>query len=84
MLEKVTFDALPISKKENHNKKFAEKTLEEFIDLDCDAVRVTGWPCRRKVPTLVGTMNTAVKDAAMSSLVRVHSDSEYVYLSRRR
>ena len=85
MLEKVTFDALPVSRRENPNKKFAQKTLEDFVDLDCDAARITGWPVsNRTASALVGTMRTVIKEQAMSSLVRAHSDGEHVYLSRRR
>lgn len=84
MLEKVTLDALPVSRRENPNKKFAQKTLEDFVDLDCDAVRIVGWPVRRTVNALAATMRTAVKEQSMASLVRVHSDGEHVYLSRRR
>ncbi len=84
MIEKIAFDELPISRRENPNKKFAKKTLEEFCELDCDAAKVTGWPVRRTVSALSGTMRTVVKEEAKGSLVRVHSDGESVYLSRRR
>lgn len=81
-LEKISYDQLPFNNRQNPNKKFAEKCVEDFLRLDCDAVKISGWPIRRGISTLRSTIEKAVKDRAMTARVKVHADKDFVYMSR--
>lgn len=84
MLEKITYDELPYSRRENKNLKFAEQAVKEFLSLNCDAVKITGWPVARNTSTYVSTLKKAIKEQCVTSSVSVHSDKDYAYLARRR
>lgn len=84
MLEKVSYNDLPISKNSHANAKFAETCVDEFIQLKCDAVKVSGWPIRRETKALATTMKNAVKKKNMIHKIKVQADKNFVYLSLNR
>lgn len=81
-LEKISYDQLPFNNRQNPNKKFADQCVADFLKLDCDAVKISGWPIRRGTPTLRSTIEKSIKDKAATARVKVHADKEFVYLSR--
>lgn len=82
MLEKITYSELPVKKNTSKNVRFAESCVEEFSRLNCDAVKVSGWPIRRETKSLGTTMRSVVKAKNLTHRIKVHADQEHVYLSR--
>lgn len=82
MLEKISYNELPVSKSKSKNSSFAEKCVDEFSQLSCDAVKVSGWLIQRDTRSLVTTMRKAIKTKNMAHKVKAHSDQNFVYLSR--
>ena len=80
-LEKISYDELPFSNRRNPNKEFAQKCLVDFLQLKCDAVKISGWPISRDPKTLRATMATVIKETSMTARVKVHADTKFVYLS---
>ena len=81
-LEKISYNDLPLSNRSNPNTRFADKCVDEFLRLDCDAVKITGWPIRRDAKNLRSTVETAIKRRNMTARVKAHADKEFVYMSR--
>ena len=84
MLEKISYNDLPIPKSSTANSRFAENCVDEFIQLKCDAVKVSGWPIRRETKALVASMKNAVKKKNMGHKIKVQADKDFVYLSLNR
>lgn len=82
MLEKISYNELPVSRGKNKNTAFAENCVDEFARLTCDAVKVSGWPISRETKSLVSTMRQVIKAKNMGHKMRAHSDQNFVYLSR--
>ena len=81
MLEKISYNDLPVKRGKNKNTAFAELCVDEFRRLNCDAVKVSGWPIPRETSTLVSTLRTAIKNKNLTHKIKAHADQEYVYLS---
>ena len=84
MLEKISYNELPVSKAKSKNVSFAENCVDKFAQLTCDAAKVSGWPLPRDTKSLVTTMRKAIKTKNMNHRMKAHADQEYVYLSRTR
>ena len=82
MLEKISYNDLPISRRCTKNSMFAEKCVDEFAKLTCDAAKVSGWPLPRETRSLVTTMRKAIKAKNMGHRIKAHADQSHVYLSR--
>lgn len=82
MLEKISYNELPVSKVKSKNVSFAEKCVDEFAQLTCDAAKVSGWPIPRDTKSLVTTMRKAIKTKNMGHRIKAHCDQNFVYLSR--
>lgn len=80
-LEKISYDQLPMKRRTYPNAAFAEKCLDDFLKLKCDAVKITGWPIPRDSKTLRSAMTTAIKKKNVSARVKAHADEKFVYLS---
>lgn len=81
-LEKIAYSELPVSNRSNPNTKFADRCVDEFLRLDCDAVKISGWPIRRDVKSLRSSVESAIKRRNMTARVKAHADKESVYMSR--
>ena len=81
MLEKVSYNDLPIKRGKSKNTAFAELCVDEFYRLNCDAVKVSGWPIPRDTSSLVSTMRNAIKAKNLTHKIKAHADQNNVYLS---
>ena len=82
MLEKISYSELPVRAGRNKNTVFAETCVDEFARLNCDAVKVSGWPIPRDIKAHVATMRKVIKDKNMVHKIKAHADQNFVYLSR--
>lgn len=86
MLTKVSYDEVPgYLRRANPNKKFADQTVKEFIDLNCDAAEVTGWPLdRQSTNNKAAHLKAAIKDKNAGRIVSVSCSGDRVFLVRSR
>lgn len=84
MLTKMSYGEVPgYLRRSNPNKSFAAKTIEEFLELNCDAAEVTGWPLKSQtVQTKAAHLKAAVKERNCGRTVSVSSSGDSVYLIR--
>lgn len=85
MLEKVSYDEVPRLKgRGNPNTAFSERTIKEFVELNCDAAKVTGFPITRIASSNAATLKKAVEATSNTSNVSVVVRDGDVYLIRKR
>lgn len=86
MLEKLNYEDIPgLKGRENPNTKFAERTVREFLGLNCDAAEVTGFPMDGcSTAAKVASLKTAIKKASSVYKVRVAQRDDRVFLVRKR
>lgn len=82
MLEKIDIENVPFPKRTNANGEFAKQAVKDFAELNCDAVKITGWPVRRDVKSYLSAVRNQINRRSLTHAMRAIADDNYVYLYR--